>query len=215
MAASIVQSIDAIIVPQRRPRKTLLTAQPQQTCKLANHTRSWKPQICGCKSRMAGRSSQAPWPDCQRGWANGDDMRAGEDSNWTCRCSGNFWREANGGAVLLLLRPQWAAYLQLVVRVQTGYCSAVIPILQRPRSVDRCGARLGRVHQTSAWQLEALKRQVAVTTPDYPQRQHRPSHRYDMSPVTCRGHSAFLRCSFQLHLRGCPEQKSRSAVRTR
>ncbi|KAH0493462.1 hypothetical protein TgHK011_000130 [Trichoderma gracile] len=45
----------------------------------------------------------SPMADGRRGWANGDDSRAREDSNWTCRFCGNFWHESNGEAPLLLV----------------------------------------------------------------------------------------------------------------
>ncbi|EGR44213.1 uncharacterized protein TRIREDRAFT_112507 [Trichoderma reesei QM6a] len=199
----------------KRRRMTAAADGTVAAAQLANHARTWKPQICGCKSRMAGSSSgQAPWQIDRRGWANGDDGRAREDSNWPCRLPGNFWHESNGKVLLMLLlvRPQQAAYLQLVVRVETKLQSSVIPHI--PASMERrsCGARLGQ-HPTSAWQ--ALKRQSlcdCIVQAKEVGSLSLGSHRYSASPVTACGHSAFLRCSLELHLRGCPEEKSRSAV---
>lgn len=88
----------------KRRRMTAAADGTVAAAQLANHARTWKPQICGCKSRMAGSSSgQAPWQIDRRGWANGDDGRAREDSNWPCRLPGNFWHESNGKVLLMLL----------------------------------------------------------------------------------------------------------------
>ncbi|KAL7808721.1 hypothetical protein V8C26DRAFT_281741 [Trichoderma gracile] len=161
------QSIDAIIVAPRRLRKTLLTAQPQQTCKVTcasatkavththqhphTHTRTHEAEANDGRSRWhssggtagqprshlgtpdlrmqksKGREQQpSPMADGQRGWANGDDSRAREDSNWTCRFRGNFWHESNGEAPLLLVllpdgssghraaSPRWSPWSQAV-----------------------------------------------------------------------------------------------------